>query len=311
MSKENTSIPVVLLCHAFNLARSSYYAALKAKIKNDELDQHIWKRILKVWESLPGLGYRKLADRLKKNGKKIRSILKTYRRDWKPKQVRAKKQEIRRIQNVVKLITQALINNPEKQKRNNWILRHGKNKYRHVIDPTRPYQLWAADWKELKIPLIGITMYIFVIIDCYTRQLMGWELSIVKDSRAAIRAGEMAIKKAKLDPLFHPRKLIMHSDQGSAYTSDETMAFWRQQGIILSTADRGKPTQNPYIEAFFSILVRFWLKYNELNTVLDARKSLNAFFNTYNSEWPHGSLNNMAPDEKLSAFQAVKKRKEG
>lgn len=238
-------------------------------------------------------------------------ILGKYRKQWGVKYTTqtTKPKPPRRILNVIKLITQALIASPEKLNRGNWILRKGKNHYRHIIDPTRPYQLWAGDWKELQIPLIKVTLYIFVILDGYTRKLMGWELSIIKDSGAAIRAGKMAICNANQDRLFNPRNLIMHSDQGSAYTSDETMTFWRKQGVILSTADRGKPTQNPYIESFFSLLVRFWLNYHELPTVIDARESITTFFNRYNMEWPHGSLNNLTPDQKLRNYREAKDKK--
>lgn len=278
---------------------------MKAKTKNDELDHQVWKSILKAWERIPGLGYRKLSAVLEVNGKKVLRILRKYRKQLgvKKSKRKTKEQRPRRILNVIKLITQSLLESPEKLSRGNWILRTGKNRYRHIIEPTRPYQLWAGDWKELKIPLINVTLYIFVIIDCYTRELMGWELSIIKDSGAAIRAGKMALSKAGQDSFFNPRKLIMHSDQGSAYTSDETMAFWRRQGVLLSTADRGKPTQNPYIESFFSLLVRFWLNYHELPTLIDARKSITDFFNRFNSEWPHGSLNNLTPVEKLAEYR--------
>lgn len=297
--EENPTLPVSWLCQAFNLRRSSYYAALKAKVKNDLLDSQIWQHILKLWGRIPGLGYRKLASRLKVNGKKILRILRKYRdRGYKPKTKRKQKSNRpRRILNVIRLITEALLQSSDKLDRGNWVLRHGKNKYRHVIDPTRPYQLWAGDWKELKIPVIQVTLYIFVIIDCYTREVMGWELSVIKDSKAAIRAGEMALTKAKEQPEFEPRKLIMHSDQGSAYISDDTMTFWRNQGVILSTADRGKPTQNPYIESFFSLLVRFWLDHFELPTVIDARESITAFFDLYNTEWQHGSLDYLSPEK--------------
>lgn len=274
---------------------------MKAKIKRDELDKAIWNKILKVWELIPGLGYRKLATRLSYNGKKLLRILNKYRKGQ-PEKTR-KAALPRRIPNVIKLITQSLLENPAILARGNWILRHGKNKYRHIIEPTRPYQLWAGDWKELKIHLLGVTLYIFVIIDCYTRELMGWELSIIKNSSSAIKAGEQALQKAYKDPLFKPQRLIMHTDQGSAYLAEDTIRFWRSHGIILSTADRGKPTQNPYIEAFFSILVRFWLNYHELLTVYEARESITRFFNLYNTEWPHGAIDNLTPTQKLIQYK--------
>lgn len=301
MLEGNSSIPLTWFCEALNLARSSYYAALKARLRRDQLDHRIWKKILKVWELFPGLGYRKLGSKLTINGKKILRILRKFRQPETPRTIVAQKD--RRIPNVIKLITQDLREHPTKLARGNWILREGKNKYRYIIEPTRPYQLWAGDWKEFKLRLLGVTLYIFVIIDCYTRQLMGWELSIVKDSQSAIRAGEKALIKANRDPLFQPRNLIMHTDQGGAYLAEDTIQFWRSHGVILSTADRGKPTQNPYIESFFSILVRFWLNYHELLTLFEAQESITTFFCQYNEQWPHSSLNNKSPSQKLEEYR--------
>ena len=301
--EDNPSIPIVWICEAFNLARSSYYTGLNAKIKKNELDETIWKKILKVWEIFPGSGYRKLASRLSYNGKKLLRILNKYR--GKDPKIRRQAPLPRRIPNVIKLITLSLLQNPAILARGNWILRHGKNKYRYIIEPTRPYQLWAGDWKELKICLLGVTLYIFVIIDCYSRELMGWELSIIKNSSSAIKAGEKALKKAQSDSFFDPRLLIMHTDQGSAYLAEDTINFWSGHGVVLSTADKGKPTQNPYIESFFSILVRFWLNYHELITVYEARESIIRFFRLYNTEWPHGSLGNLTPVQKMMEYRMM------
>lgn len=181
LQKENKTIPILWLCSALEQVRSSYYAGLKSIAINDQLDGEVWQKIAKIWEKFPGIGYRKLADLLKMNGKKILRILKKFRRPD-SRSITKKPKQIRKIPNVIRLITQSLVTDPKKQTRNNWILRDGKNQYRKVIDPTRPYQLWAGDWKELKLPFLGVTLYIFVIIDCYTKQLMGWKLSIIKDA---------------------------------------------------------------------------------------------------------------------------------
>ena len=300
--KKNDTIPIYLLCRAFSLVRSSYYAGLKAITIQEKLDRQVWQKISVIWEIFPGLGYRKLSKKLNINGKKILRILRKYR---KPQLKRFILKPPRKIPNVIKIITKALKDNPEKLRRSNWVLRDGKNKYRKIIDPTRPYQLWAGDWKELKISLLGVTLYIFVIIDCYTRQLMGWRLSIIKDAKAAIKAGKHAIQTASKSKFFQPRKLIMHTDQGSAYLANEYILYWRTLGVILSTADKGKPTQNPYIESFFSILSRFWLKYHDLTSIIDMEKSLLYFFELYNNEWPHGSLNNLSPMQKLKEVVTI------
>ncbi len=294
-----------MICHALTLARSSFYSAKTAKDKNDRLDKEIRDKIVILWKTLPGIGYRKISRYLKLGECKIRRILKEFRGD-KKKCVKQKKD--RKFPNLIIRITKDLIKNPLKQKRNNWIVKDGKNGYRKLIYPVRPYQLWAGDWKELKIPFIGLTLYIFIIIDCYTRKVMGWSFSIIKDGGAAVQASMMAVEKAKTDPLFDPKRLIMHTDQGSAYVSEEYIEYWKSIGVHISMADKGKPTQNPYIEAFNSILVRFWITKHEFLSVIDAQESITGFFNLYNTIWKHGSIGYMTPNEKLKSYRFENKR---
>lgn len=296
---------IKLVCEAISLARPSFYAAKKAKKRQDEIDKQIFKRIQKAWKTFPGLGYRKLTVALKNkglriNGKRVLRILKKYRG---PREAREREKHTAKFSNLVKKITQDLLAHPEKQKRGNWIVKDGKNKYRKIIRPTRPYQLWAGDWKELKVPLLGITLYIFIIIDCYTRQLKGWRLSLIKDGQTAIKASRMAVRNSKGDPLFDPRRLIMHTDQGSAYLSEEYELYWKKLGVSLSMADRGKPTQNPYAEGFISILVRFHLTRHELLTIAEIKESVNRFFNLYNRQWLHGEIGNITPNQRLEQYR--------
>ena len=296
----NRTLTIQIVCSALELARSSFYAAAKAKTIHDALDTEVWDRIVKQWKKLPGIGYRKLSRYVHINGKRILRVLQKYRGR---KTAKAKAVSLCRFPNVMKLITHALITYPQKAKRGNWILRDGKNKYRKVIEPTRPYQLWATDWKEFRITFLGITIYIFVIIDCYTRQLKGYRFSLIKDGAAAVYALRMAVTNCLSDSLFHPEALILHSDQGKAYFTNDYIAYAKQHRIKLSMADRGKPTQNPYIEAFFSILSRFWLTQREFLTAIEVEESLRRFFNLYNREWKHSKIHYQTPDERLEHYK--------
>lgn len=301
LRQENQSITVEWLCSAMNLAKSSFYAGLKSIAIREEKDRVIWQKAQALWRYFPGIGYRKIAARLGLGKEKVRRVLRRYRT---PSSVRfSTPPAIRKVPNVIKLITRSLIQNPEKRLRANWVFRDGVNQYRKVIDPTRPYQLWSGDWKEIYLPLLGVKVYLFAIIDCYSKQLMSWKLSVIKDANAAIQTAAMAIEKASQDPLFKPRRLIMHTDQGSAYLADQTIQYWRGFGVILSTSDPGKPTQNPYIESFFSIVSRFWLQYHELLTMEDTNRSLTEFFQRYNADWPHSALNYESPDQKLKNYR--------
>lgn len=291
---------IKLVCQALNLRRSSFYATQKAKRKNDSLDKEIWEKITKVWEVFPGVGYRKLMAYLTFGKRTIQRVLKKYR-GQKVKTKHFKKE--RPFPNIPVLITKALTANPLKQKRGNWILKDGKNGYRKLIEPTRPYQLWAADWKELKIPFLGITLYIFLIIDAWTKQIKGYSFSLIKDSPSALKASRMAVNNSREDPLFDPKKLIIHSDNGSAYLAEGYIAFWKNLKVHISMSDPGKPTQNPYIEGFISILVRFCIEQHELLTIVEAEETISRFLNLYNREWRHGSIGNKTPDQQLNYYR--------
>jgi transposase InsO family protein len=258
--------------------------------------------MVKAWKTFPGLGYRKLADYLKVNRKRARRILRKYcgSRAIKP---RVKPQ--RQFPNLVTHITEQLINHPDKLARGNWILKSGKNGYRMLIEPTRPYQLWVADWKEFQISFLGITVYIFIIIDVYTRQLKGLSCSLTKDTQAALNTARMAVDSSSTDPLFNPRELIVHSDQGGAYQAEEYTTFWKSLGASISMTDPGKPTQNPYAEAFISILSRFWLSQREYLSAVELEKSLKRFFDLYNRKWKHGGIGNQTPNERLASYRAT------
>lgn len=249
------------------------------------------------------MGYRKLSSYLKINKKRIQRILKKFRG---PKAVKPKPKDERKFPNLLICITKELINHPEKLARGNWLLKDGKNGYRKLIEPVRPYQLWAADWKEFKVVFLGLTIYIFAIIDVYTRQLKGFSFSLVKDVNTALKAAQMAVNNSRKDLLFLPRNLIVHSDQGGAYLAEEHIAFWKNLGVSISMTDKGKPTQNPYIEGFFSILKRFWLSQQEFLTAIEVEKSLTRFFGLYNREWKHSGIGYQTPDERLESCRTTK-----
>lgn len=291
---------IKIVCSALELARSSFYAARRAKTINDSLDNEVWEKITNLWVTLPGIGYRKISEYLNIEGKRILRILRKYRGG---KTDKPKHKSLCLFPNIIKLITKDLSKHPEKQKRGNWIFRDGKNKYRKVIEPTRPYQLWATDWKEFHISFLGLTIYIFIIIDCYTRQIKGYSFSLIKDGQAALKAAQMAINKSLSDPLFKPEDLIWHSDQGKAYFTNEYIAYLKHYKIKISMADKGKPTQNPYIEAFNSIMVRFHLNQHEFLTAIEVEESLTKFFNLYNRKWKHSGIDYQTPDERLQSYK--------
>lgn len=315
------------MCSAFHLARSTFYEVgkrirtegLGGRDERDLNDEKIWKKIEDWWNIFPGIGYRKLARYIGVNKKRILRILQE-KRGRIPK--KAKYTNQRKFPNLIEGVLNDLLKNKNDPRHKEFRIKGGKSwkkngkefKPRKLLVATRPYQIWQCDWKEIEIKILGIKIYLFLIIDTYTRQIKGFHLSLVKDAKSALKAMRSAIEKARKESeklededgnnLFIPEKLIVHSDQGGAYLSNEYIAYLEYIGVQISMADRGKPTQNPYIEAFISILGRFWLNHFEFLNFYELDKSINKFINLYNTLWLHGEIGYVTPDARLEQFKS-------
>ncbi|PIS23065.1 hypothetical protein COT49_02065 [candidate division WWE3 bacterium CG08_land_8_20_14_0_20_40_13] len=139
--------------------------------------------------------------------------------------------------------------------------------------------------------------------------MMEYSITLIKDPKPALKAIMMAIENAKrlsrgLKIEFNPEKLIVHSDQGSAYISNEYIHYLEHTEVMISMADRGKPTQNPYAEAFISLLSRFWLKHVDYLSFTEVDRSVRLFVRRYNNYWKHGGIDNLSPNEFLKRYKA-------
>jgi transposase InsO family protein len=296
-------LPIEYICKLINHTRSSYYAGLhtlayrEKKRQEDEAYLHKFKL---WWKKFPGLGYEKLARYVDIGKHRAARIL----QEFKGARVRVivKIKPPKRL-NVLKSITNALVNSTDKLARGNWILKDGKNKYRKIILPTRPFQLWTGDWKELKLSFLPITIYIFLIIDAHTRIITGWSIGVVKDSSVALKAAKRAVAAHVDNPLFKPRQLIMHTDQGSAYIAQDYIKYWRDLGVKVSWAAPGKPTQNPWSEGIISLLSRFCLHHFEFDSVYEADTVIGRWISDYNNHWLHSNTgDNLTPNGRLAAL---------
>jgi len=111
----------------------------------------------------------------------------------------------------------------------------------------RPNQSWVGDTTELVIP--GGKLYLAVIVDLYSRFVVGWALSAVNDRHLTIRALAIAIRRRC------PRaELLHHSDQGSTYASEDYQDVLEAHRITCSMSRRGNCYDNAPMESWFSTL---------------------------------------------------------
>ena len=109
-----------------------------------------------------------------------------------------------------------------------------------------PNQRWVGDTTEF---IIGTSskLYLAVILDLFSRFVVGWAVSAVNDRHLTIKALEMALTRR-----CPGRGLLHHSDQGCTYASEDYQDVLDAHGIVCSMSRRGNCYDNAVMESFFS-----------------------------------------------------------
>lgn len=152
----------------------------------------------------------------------------------------------------------------------------------------RPNQRWVGDTSELRIGEYG-KAYLAVILDLYSRFVVGWAISAVNDRHLTIKALEIALKRR-----CPSVGLLHHSDQGSTYASEDYQDVLTASGIMCSMSRRGNCYDNAVMEAFFSTVK------NEIGewfaSHADAKMELFDYLEVfYNQRRRHSSAGRMSP----------------
>lgn len=111
-----------------------------------------------------------------------------------------------------------------------------------------PNRRWVGDTTEFVIGDTG-KLYLAVILDLYSRFVVGWAISAVNDRHLTLNALGMALKRRGPDV-----GLLHHSDQGCTYASEDYQRRLDAHGIVCSMSRRGNCYDNAVMEAFFSSL---------------------------------------------------------
>jgi transposase InsO family protein len=152
-----------------------------------------------------------------------------------------------------------------------------------------PNQRWVSDTTELLIP--NGRLFLAVILDLYSRFVVGWALSAINDRHLTLKALDMALRRRCPDA-----GLLHHSDQGSTYASEDYQSMLAQRGIICSMSRRGNCYDNAVMESWNSTLK------NELGerfeSPSDAKTKLFEHIEIfYNRQRLHSSIGYLSPAE--------------
>ena len=172
---------------------------------------------------------------------------------------------------------------------------------------TAPNILWSWDITKLKGPTKWTYYYLYVILDVYSRYVVGW---LIADKQSAELAEEL-ITQTCLKQGVEPDQLTLHADRGSAMRSKTVAFLLADLGVTKSHARPYTPNDNPYSEAQFKTM-----KYrpdfpDQFGALVDARAWAHAFFDWYNHIHRHSALGLMTPATvHLGRAQAVRNKRQ-
>jgi putative transposase len=157
---------------------------------------------------------------------------------------------------------------------------------------TRPNQKWVTDITYL--PTLAGWVYLAVVLDLFSRKVVGWAIS---DSLATPLVSE-ALRRAIEARRPLGSELLHHSDRGCQYTSDAYQQTLNALGIACSMSRRGNCYDNAVAERFFWSLKHEWTKHETLDDLETARLSVFKYVEIfYNPVRLHQTLGYKSPDE--------------
>ena len=159
------------------------------------------------------------------------------------------------------------------------------------IKPTAINQLWVADITYIRLRTEFV--YLAVLLDAFSRRVIGWALGRTLDAELAVSALRMALEERKPSP-----GLVHHSDRGVQYASHDYTDLLKQRHVTISMSRKGNPYDNAACESFMKTLKQEEVYRNEYIDFQDAYSSISEFLErVYNQKRLHSALGYLSPAE--------------
>lgn len=160
---------------------------------------------------------------------------------------------------------------------------------RRDFRPTEPDRLWVADLTEVQT--WEGKLYVAVVLDCFSRRVVGWSMRDDMRAELVVEALEMAVWKRKPSA-----GLVHHSDQGSQYVSLVFGQRCREAGIDVSMGAKGSALDNAVCESFFGSLKKELIRRRSWPTRAEARSAIFEWVEGwYNRRRLHSTLGYLSP----------------
>lgn len=175
--------------------------------------------------------------------------------------------------------------------RSKWTRKAAPNRLSRQFAMSQPNQAWVGD--VTFIPTRQGWLYLSVLLDLYSRKVVGWGMSNRNDGQLLSDCLAMALEQRK-----PPSGLIHHSDRGSNYTAKAFQQQLAEHGMIASMSRKGDCWDNAVAESFFSTLKNELTHEHNFNNQQIARAAIFEYIEIfYNRQRLHQTLNYQTPDE--------------
>lgn len=152
-------------------------------------------------------------------------------------------------------------------------------------------QAWASDLTYIRI--VNGFVYLAVILDLFSRKVIGWSISRNLDADLALNALEMAMRQRKPEP-----GCIHHSDRGVQYLCHRYVSLLQEHQFEISNSAKGNPYHNAFVESFMKTLKQEEVYLGNYETYLDVIENVPGFIeDIYNEKRIHSGIKYLTPNE--------------
>lgn len=173
-------------------------------------------------------------------------------------------------------------------------------RHKPIHTATGPNQLWSWDITYLRTPVRGIFWYLYLILDVWSRKIVGWAVYAEQSDRLA---SDLFIATCTNNGL-NPKGIVLHADNGGPMKGATMQITLERLGVVPSFSRPGVSDDNPYSEAVFRTL-KYCLMYpsKPFPTIPDAIQWMETFVQWYNHDHRHSGIRFVTPEQRHSGCE--------